>query len=63
MEEMQGSEYLFPSLKVKAQKPYMTNLRKVRAVTLKKAGVPYFAPYELRHAFATQPGVTSPIIW
>ena len=32
----------------------MTNLRKVWAETLKKAGVPYFAPYELRHTFATR---------
>jgi integrase len=54
MEETSGSEYLFPSPKAKAQKPYMTNLRKVWAATLKKAGVPYFAPYELRHTFATR---------
>lgn len=32
----------------------MTNLRKVWAATLKKAGVRYFAPYELRHTFATR---------
>jgi len=54
MKESEGSEYLFPSPKIKAQKPYMTNLRKVWAATLKKAGVPYFAPYELRHTFATR---------
>jgi len=54
MEETAGSEYLFPSPKAKAQKPYMTNLRKVWAATLTKAGVPYFAPYELRHTFATR---------
>lgn len=54
MEDTDGSEYLFPSPKAKAQKPYMTNLRKVWAATLKKAGVPYFAPYELRHTFATR---------
>ena len=54
MEETPGSEYLFPSPKAKAQRPYMTNLRKVWAATLKKAGVPYFAPYELRHTFATR---------
>jgi integrase len=54
IEETPGVEYLFPSPKVKAQKPYMTNLRKVWAATLKKAGVPYFAPYELRHTFATR---------
>jgi integrase len=54
MEKTPGSEYLLPSPKAKAQKPYMTNLRKVWAATLKKAGVPYFAPYELRHTFATR---------
>src|SRR6202142_499103 len=32
----------------------VTNLRKIWAATLKKAGVPYFAPYELRHTFATR---------
>jgi integrase len=54
MKESEGSEYLFPSPKVKAQNPYMTNLRKVWAATLKKARVPYFTPYELRHTFATR---------
>jgi integrase len=33
---------------------YLTNLRKVWAATVKKAGVRYFAPYELRHTFATR---------
>jgi len=54
MEETPGSEYLFPSPKLGAQKPHMTNLLKVWAGTLKRAGVPYFAPYELRHTFATR---------
>ena len=54
MEDSEGSEYMFPSPKSKAQKPYMTNLRKVWAATLKRAGVRYFAPYELRHTFATR---------
>ncbi len=54
MEESAGSEYLFPSPKPRAAKPYMTNLRKAWAATLKKAGVKYFAPYELRHTFATR---------
>ena len=54
IEETPGSEYLFPSPKATAAKPYMTNLRKVWAATLKKAEVPYFAPYELRHTFATR---------
>jgi integrase len=54
MEETPGSDYLFPSPKLGAKKPYMTNLRKVWAATLKRAGVLYFAPYELRHTFATR---------
>jgi integrase len=54
MQETPGSEYLFPSPKPGAQKPHMTNLRKVWAGTLRRAGVPYFAPYELRHTFATR---------
>jgi integrase len=54
IEATPGSEYLFPSPKSNASKPYITNLRKVWAATLKKAGVPYFAPYELRHTFATR---------
>jgi integrase len=54
IEETPGGDYLFPSPKANAQKPYMTNLRKVWAATLNKAGVLYFAPYELRHTFATR---------
>jgi integrase len=54
IEETPGSEYLFPSPKQTASKPHITNLRKAWAATLKKAGVPYFALYELRHTFATR---------
>jgi integrase len=54
MEETPGTDYLFPSPIATGKKPYMTNLRKVWAETLKSAGVPYFAPYELRHTFATR---------
>ena len=52
--ETSGSEYLFPSPRNDGRKPYITNLRKVWAATLKKAGVPYFSLYELRHTFATR---------
>ena len=52
MEETPGTEYLFPSPITTGKKPHMTNVRKVWAETLKKAGVTYFAPYELRHTFA-----------
>lgn len=54
IEEVPGSAYLFPSPKRTASKPQITNRRKAWAVTLKKAGVPYFAPYEMRHTFATR---------
>ena len=54
IDETPGSEYLFPTPKIGAKKPYLTNLRKVWAGTLKRAGVPYFALYELRHTFATR---------
>jgi len=53
IEEAKGSGYLFPSPK-KGRKPHITNLRKVWATTLKKAGVRYFSLYELRHTFATR---------
>jgi integrase len=43
-----------PSPITTGKKPHMTNLRKVWADTLRKAGVSYFAPYELRHTFATR---------
>ncbi len=54
IDETPGSDFLFPTSKRTAQKPYVTNLRKVWAGTLKRAGVPYFALYELRHTFATR---------
>ena len=53
IEEAGESAYVFPSPK-KGRKPHLTNLRKVWATTLKKAGVPYFSLYELRHTFATR---------
>lgn len=49
-----GSEYLFPSPKPKAKRPYLTALRKPWARTLRRADVPYFSLYELRHTFATR---------
>jgi integrase len=54
IDETPGSEYLFPTPKIGAKKPHITNLRKVWAGTLKRVGVPYFALYELRHTFATR---------
>ena len=54
MAETPGSEYLFPSPKPNAKKPYLTSLRKAWTGTLRRAGVPYFSIYELRHTFATR---------
>jgi integrase len=45
---------LFPSPKAKTRKPYITNVRKAWAATLKRAGVQHFTMYELRHTFATR---------
>jgi len=54
IEETPGSEYLFPTPSKKARKPYITSLKKVWTTTLRKAGVPHFSLYELRHTFATR---------
>ena len=48
------SEYLFPSPSPRAKKPYITSLRKIWEKTLRRAGVPYFPLYHLRHTFATR---------
>lgn len=53
-QETPGSEYLFPTSKRPSRKPYITSLKKVWRATLRKAGVPYFPLYELRHTFATR---------
>lgn len=52
--ETPASEYLFPSPKANAKKPYITSLRKVWTATLRRGGVAYFSIYELRHTFATR---------
>ena len=52
--ETAGIDHLFPSGRRDGAKPHLTNLRKTWARTLKKAGVPYFSLYELRHTFATR---------
>jgi integrase len=55
-DETPGSEYLFPTPTRTAIKPYITTLKKAWKATLRKAGVPYFPLYELRHTFATRLG-------
>jgi integrase len=54
MEAAQGSEYLFPTPSTRAKMPYITSLRKIWEKTLRRAGVPYFPLYHLRHTFATR---------
>jgi len=54
LEATPGSEYLFPTPKAKAEKPYIGSLKKVWATTLRRAAVRYFPLYELRHTFATR---------
>ena len=49
-----GSDYLFPRRTDRGTKPYLCSLKKVWRTTLKRAQVPYFSLYELRHTFATR---------
>lgn len=49
-----GFEYLFPTPNKKAKKPYITAIRKAWSQTLRRAGIPYFPIYHLRHTFATR---------
>jgi integrase len=54
MDETQGSEYLFPSTKANAARPYITTLKTTWKATLRRAAVPYFPVYHLRHTFASR---------
>ncbi|HEY6293920.1 MAG TPA: tyrosine-type recombinase/integrase [Terriglobia bacterium] len=54
IEETAGSDYLFPRLSSRGKKAYHGSLKKVWGTTLRKAGVPRFSLYELRHTFATR---------
>lgn len=54
MEDAACSEYLFPRLTKRGSKPYLCSLKKVWHTTLRRAAVPYFSLYELRHTFATR---------
>jgi integrase len=49
-----GSEYLFPTPDAKSRQPYITTLKTTWTRTLKRAGVPYFPLYHLRHTFASR---------
>ena len=54
MKESGDSEYLFPSPRAGGKKPHITTVRKLWDRTLKRAGLPHFSLYELRHTFATR---------
>ena len=54
MKETPSSEYLFPTLKKGAKKPYITTLKTTWAGTLRRAGIPYFPLCHLRHTFASR---------
>ena len=54
VQEGVGSEYLFPRLTDRGRRPYLCSVKKTWRKTLKRAGVPYFSLYELRHTFATR---------
>jgi integrase len=63
IEQTSGSEYLFPSSKPRVArasskpvitKPHLTTLKTTWKATLRRAGVPYFPLYHLRHTFASR---------
>ncbi len=54
IEATPGSEYLFPALKKNTRKPYIKSLKTTWTSTLRRAGVPYFPLYHLRHTFASR---------
>jgi integrase len=54
IEATPGSEYLFPTPIAGSAKPYITSLKTTWARTLKRARVPYFPLYHLRHTFASR---------
>ena len=52
IEATPGTEYLFPTTKRGTKKPHITSFKKVWAATLRRAGIPHFPIYQLRHTFA-----------
>jgi integrase len=54
LRESEGSDYLFPSLTPNSRIPHLTTVQRAWAGTLRRAGVPHFTLYELRHTFATR---------
>ena len=54
MKQSGDSDYLFPSPRMESSKPHITRVTKLWDRTLKRAGLPHFSLYELRHTFATR---------
>jgi len=54
MKANRKSEYLFPTTNPKSAKPYLSTLKTTWSSTLKRAGVPHFPLYHLRHTFASR---------
>ena len=54
MKQSGDSEYLFPSQRIGSSNPYISTVRTLWNRTLKRAGLPHFSLYELRHTFATR---------
>jgi integrase len=54
IDQTPGFDYLFPRLTERGSKPYLCSLKKVWRTTLRRAGLPHFSLYELRHTFATR---------
>ena len=54
MKQSGDSDYLFPSPRIRSSKPHITTVRELWDRTLKRAGLPHFSLYELRHTFATR---------
>ena len=54
MKQSGDSDYLFPSQRIGSSNPYISTVRTLWDRTLKRAGLPHFSLYELRHTFATR---------
>jgi integrase len=54
IQDAAGSDYLFPRLTDRGSKPYLCSVKRTWRTTLRRAGVPHFSLYELRHTFATR---------
>ena len=54
IEQSGDSEYLFPSTREGTESPHLLNVRRAWNGALRRADLPQFSLYELRHTFATR---------